>query len=168
MPPDNRFEPGRWRTRPAKTKISSNLLQSIGERREVDMRKNERKKVHRILDSGRGCRVIARHTMTFAHSFQEDRLVAAEMNEPRIRDRRKDIEEFAPYALLPVLVIGPKAVLNSIFPDSEANPDQVVEIAIRQTFNVQIDASTVEFRFQEIDGMYLILANRERPQRVMK
>src|SRR5580704_7776960 len=116
MPPDNRFEPGRWRTRPPKTKISSNLFQSVGERREVDMRKNERKKVHRVLDSVRGCRAIARRAMTFAHSFQEDRLVAAEMHEPGIRDRRKDIEEFVPYPLLPILVIGPTAVLNSILP----------------------------------------------------
>lgn len=109
-----------------------------------------------MLDSVRGCRAIARRAMTFAHSFQEDRLVAAEMHEPRIRDRRKDIEEFVPYPLLPILVIGPKAVLNSILPSSDADPDQIVEIAIRQAFDVQINGSTVEFRVQEIDGVYLI------------
>ena len=132
------------------------------------MRENERKKVHRVLDGGRGCRAFARPTMTFAHSFQEDRFVATEMDEPRIRDRRKNIEEFVPYPLLPVLVIGPKAVLNSTIAGSDANADQVVEIAIRQTFDIQIDGRAVEFRIQEIDGVYLVLADRERPQRMMK
>ena len=90
------------------------------------------------------------------------------MHEPRIRDRRKDIEEFVPYALLLIFVIGPKAVLDSVLPSSDANPDQVVEITIRQAFDVQIDGSTVEFRVQEIDGVYLILSDRERPQRMIK
>ena len=89
--------------------------------------------------------------MTFTHSFQEDRLVAAEMDEPWIRDCRKDIQEFVPYPLLFVLVVCPKAMLNGTIAGSDANADQVVEIAIGQTFDIQIDRRAVEFRIQEID-----------------
>ena len=128
------------------------------------MRENERKKIHRALNSGRGCRAFARLTMTLAHSLQKDRLIAAEMNEPRIRDCRKDIKEFIPYALLRLLVISPKAVLNSIIASSDANADQVVEIAIRQTFDIQIDRGAIKFRVQEIDSVYLVFADCERPQ----
>ena len=82
----------------------------------------------------------------------------------RIRDRRKDIQEFVPYALLLVLVVGPKAVLNSTIAGSDANADQVVEIAIRQTFDIQIDRRAVEFRVRRSTSVDLVLADRERPQ----
>jgi hypothetical protein len=36
------------------------------------------------------------------------------MEQSRIRDRREDLEEFAPYLLLLALVIGPKTVLKRI------------------------------------------------------
>jgi hypothetical protein len=106
--------------------------------------------------------------MTFAHSLQKGRLVTAEMNELWIRDHRKDIEEFVPYALFSVLVVGPKAILNSIIAGSDAGADQIVRVAIRQTFDIQIDGRAVEFRVREIDDVYLVFADRERPQRMMK
>ena len=37
MPPNDRFEPGRQRARPSESEISGDLLQSIGERREIDL-----------------------------------------------------------------------------------------------------------------------------------
>jgi hypothetical protein len=51
---------------------------------------------------------------------------------------------------------------------SDASANQVVEIAIRQTFDIQIDGCAVEFRVQEIDGVDLVLADGERPQGMMK
>src|SRR6516225_6479875 len=112
MPTDNRVESRRGRARPTESKISGDFLQAVRERWEIDTRKNERKKIHRVLDGDRCCRVFVRPAMTFAHSFQKDRLVAAVMDESWIRDRHKDAKEFVPYALLPVLVVCPKAVLN--------------------------------------------------------
>src|SRR5215469_724297 len=106
--------------------------------------------------------------MAFAHSFQEDSLVPTVMNEPRIGDSRKGIEELFPDALLPFLIVGPKAILNSTISGSNTNAYQVVEIAVRQAFDIQIDRCAVEFRIQEIDDVYLVLADRERPQRIMK
>ena len=76
------------------------------------------------------------------------------MNKPRIRDGRKDIEEFVPNALLTVPIIGPKAVLNGIIASSNANAYQVVEFTIRKTFDVQIDRRSVELRIGQIDSMY--------------
>ena len=86
------------------------------------MRENKRKKIHRVLDGGRCVRTFARPAMTFAHSFQEDRLIAAVMDKPRISDRRKDIEEFVPYELLPFRIVGPKTVLNAPSPVSTRMP----------------------------------------------
>ena len=99
-----------------------------------------------MLDGGRCCRAFARPAMTFAHSFQEDRLVATVMDESWIGDRHKDGKEFVPYPLLSVLVVRPKAVLNGTMAGSDASANQVVEIAIRQTFDIQIDGCAVEFR----------------------
>ena len=121
-----------------------------------------------MIDGGRCRRTFARPAMTFAHSFQKDRLVAAVMDEPWIRDRHKDGKEFVPYALLPVLVVGPKAVLNGTMAGADANANQVVEIAIRQSFDIQIDGCAIEFRVQKVDGVDLVLADGERPQRLMK
>jgi hypothetical protein len=129
---------------------------------------NERKEIHRIFDSGRGGRTLVGATMTISHSTQEKRLVAAEMNQPRIRDGRKDIEEFVPNALLTVPIIGPKAVLNGIIASSNANAYQVVEFTIRKTFDVQIDRRSVELQIGQIDNMYFFLTDCKRPQRVVK
>ena len=85
----------------------------------------------------------------------------------RIRDLRKDAEEFVPYPLLPVLVVGPEAVLNGAIAGSDANSDQVVEIAVGQTFDIQIDGRAIEFRVRKADGVDLVLADCERPQRMM-
>jgi hypothetical protein len=43
------------------------------------MRENERKQIHSALNCERG-RAFARLTVTLAHSFQEDRFIAPEMN----------------------------------------------------------------------------------------
>src|SRR5262245_10693070 len=134
----NRFGPGRWRARPSETEMSSNLFQSVGVCREIDMRENKRKQIHRVPDGVVGGQAFRRLAMTLAHSFKEGGLIAAEMNQSRIRDWRKDIYEFAPYELLLVFIICPKAMLNSTIAGSDADADQVVKIAIGQTFDIQI------------------------------
>ena len=168
MPPNNCFETRRWRTRPPETEIFSNLLQSVGERREIDPREYKRKKVHRVLDGGRCCRTFAQSAMTSAHTFQKYRLVAAEMHEPRIRGRRKDIKEFFPYPLFSILVVCPKTVLDGLIAGSDANSNQIVEILVGQSFDVQIDGRAVEFRIRKIDGVDFVFADCERSQRMMK
>jgi len=46
----------------------------------------------------------------------------------------------------------------------DANSDQVVEIAIWKTLDIQIDRRAIEFRVQDIDRVYLVLADRECSQ----
>ena len=117
-----------------------------------------------MLDGGRCCRTFARSAMTSAHTFQKYCLVAAVMHEPRIRDSRKDIEKSFPYPLFFILVICPKTVLNGVFAGSDANANQVVEIAVGQAFDIQIDRRAVEFRVRKIDGVDFVLADCERSQ----
>ena len=68
--------------------------------------------------------------MTLAHPLQENRLIAAVMDKVRINDLRKDAEEIVPYQLLLFCVVGPETVLNASVDGLDANPDQVVEIAV--------------------------------------
>src|ERR1019366_3038549 len=126
MAPNDCFEPGRWRARPSETEKSSNLFQGIGERWKIDPSENKREKVHRVLDGSCCCRTFTRPTITIAHSFQEHRLVVTVMHEQWIGYRRKDVEEFSPYSLLPFVVVGPNAVLNRAIAASDANADQVI------------------------------------------
>jgi len=48
------------------------------------------------------------------------------MHEQWIGYRRKNVEEFSPYLLLPFVVVCPNAVLNRAIAVSDANADQVV------------------------------------------
>ena len=85
------------------------------------------------------------------------------MNQSWIRDSRKNVQEFAPYELL-LLFICPKAMLTSTVGGSDANADQVIEIATRQTFDMEIYFGSVEFRDEEIDNVNLFLADRQCTQ----
>jgi hypothetical protein len=74
------------------------------------------------------------------------------MDKSRIRDRQKDAKEFNPYPLFFVLVIGPKGVVDGAIVCSDANADQVVKIAIWQTFDIQIDWRAIEYLVRKVDG----------------
>ena len=73
-----------------------------------------------------------------------------------------------PYPLFSILVICPKTVLNGVIAGSDANADQVVEIAVGQAFDVQIDGRAVEFQVRKIDGVDFVFADCERSQGMMK
>ena len=75
------------------------------------------------------------------------------MDKSRIRDRQKDAKELNRYPLFFGLVIGPKGVVNGGIACSDVNADQVIKIAIWQTFDIQIDWRAIE---------YLILEGRRR------
>jgi hypothetical protein len=53
-------------------------------------------------------------------------------------------------------------VVNGAVAVSDANSDEVVEIAIRKTFDIQVDRRAIEFLVLDLDGMDLVFANRER------
>ena len=105
--------------------------------------------------------------MTLAHPLQENRLIAAVMDKVRIHDLRKDAEEIVPYQLLLFCIVGPEAVLDVSFGGLDANPDQVVEIAVGQPFHIQKDGSAYEFWVRNADGVDLVFADCKRPQGMM-
>ena len=68
--------------------------------------------------------------MTLAHPLQKNRLIAAVVNQVRIRDLRKDAEEIIPYQLLLFCIVGPETALNASIGGLDANTDQVVKIPV--------------------------------------
>ena len=85
----------------------------------------------------------------------------------RIGDPRQKCENFLPYPFLVALVIGPEAVLNCAFPSANPDTDQVEEISVWKSFDIEIDRRTVEFKLAEIDRMDPVFAYRKRSQRMM-
>jgi hypothetical protein len=77
----------------------------------------------------------------------------------RIRDLRKNGEEIVPYQLFLFCIVGPETVLNASFGCLDTNPDQVVEIAVGQPFDIQKDESTFEVWSRNVDRVDLVLAD---------
>src|SRR6266853_5865857 len=98
-----------------------------------------------MIDCGGSLRICGWASVTFAHPFQKCRLIAAVVDQVRIRDLRKDAEEIVPYQLLLFCVVGPETVLNASFGGLDANTDQEVEIAVGQPFDIQKDRTAFEF-----------------------
>src|SRR6266513_1080266 len=99
MTPNDRFEPRCRRARPPEPKVSSNFFQGIGKRRKINPGEDKREEVYGAPNGGCCYRAFPCAPITTLHSFQERRLVAAVMNELRVRDRGKNIDELVPYAL---------------------------------------------------------------------
>jgi hypothetical protein len=100
--------------------------------------------------------------MALAHALQKTSLIAAVVYDPRVADRRENALEFLPYPFLSVRVISPETVLNDAIAVPDANSDEVVEIAIRKTFDIQIDRRPLDFLVRDVNDMDLVFANRER------
>jgi hypothetical protein len=119
-----------------KSQISGNLLQSIRVRREIDLSIDEREKIYCIVDRDGYWRVFRWPAMTFAHAFQKYRFIVAVMDQLRVRDSRKSVEKIIPYPPFFVCIVCPETVLDCSVGALEANPDQVVEIAVRKALNI--------------------------------
>ena len=59
-------------------------------------------------------------------------------------------------------------MLDSSGTSANANPDQIVEISIRQAFDVKKNRRPIQLWIKDICGVDLVLADSERSQRVMK
>jgi len=81
------------------------------------------------------------------------------MDKARARDRRKHAEEFGPNPLLPRCVVGPEGMLNGAVGGYDSNSDKVIEIAVGQAFDIEIDCGAVELWLPNTDCMNLILAD---------
>src|SRR5450631_653004 len=159
MSPDDRFKPRLRPTRPLKTEISGDILQAVGECWEIKASVHERQKVRLVRHGSRRCRALGWAAMALAHAFQEHGLVAAIIDDPGIGQRGENGKKFRPYPLLSVRVVGPEAMFNGAVTGPDANSDQVVEIVIWNTFDIQKDLSAIRVVLREVDGMDLVFAN---------
>src|ERR1700730_10774246 len=120
-----------------------------------------------MIDCGGSLQICGWASVTFAHPFQRCRLVAAVVDQVRIRDLRKDAEEIGPYQLFLFCIVGPETVLNASFGGLDANPEQVVETTVRQPFDIQKDGSAFEFWVRTAYRVDFVLADCKRPQGMM-
>src|SRR5437879_13472955 len=89
------------------------------------------------------------------------------MNEYLLLDGSEQSEEFPPDFPLVLDAIRPQAALNGFFAVSDAQSDEVVEIAVRQTFDIKIDRRAFGLQIWAADDVQFLLPNRQRFERVV-
>src|SRR5881392_3998927 len=105
--------------------------------------------------------------MSFAHAFQPSCFVTAIVNEQWIFDGSKDGKEFPPNLSLVLAAVRPQAVLDGGFATADAHANEVVEIAVRQTLNIQIDGRAFDLEFRVADDVDFLFPNRQRLEGVV-
>ena len=98
---------------------------------------------------------------SFAHSLKKDRLVRPVVNQHRLADGFDDVKEFAPNVSLVLNGVRPEAVLNGGFAVSNPHADEVIEIAIWQAFDIQIDRRAFNIQFRAADNMDFLSPDRQ-------
>ena len=114
-------------------------------RREIDLSINKREQVFRMINSSSCLRAFRWASITFAHSFQKNRFIAAVMDYLWVGGLREDTEEVVPDQLLLIFIFRPETVLRPSLGSFNPNPDQVVEITIGNPFDIQKDQGAFEF-----------------------
>ena len=112
-------------------------------------------------------RTIRRFSEPFAHALEESRFIAAVVNQHRLLDGFKEGQEFAPNLPLVRDGVRPQAVLDGGVAVADAQADEIVEIAVGQTLDIEIDRRAVDLQFRAADYVYLLLPNRQRLERVV-
>src|SRR5271157_5109849 len=98
----------------------------------------------------------------FNHIFEKSCFVAAIMNQHRPLDGLDDAEEFSPNAPLVLAFVRPQAVLDCRFAIADADADKVVEIAVWQALDIQIDGRAFDLQLRASDDVDSLLPNRQR------
>ena len=112
-------------------------------------------------------RTFRRFSVSFAHSLEESRLVAPVVNQHRLLDGFEDGKEFPPNLPLVLDGVRPQAVLDGGFAIADAQADEVVEIAVGQALDIQIDGRAFDLQFRAANDVDLLLPNRQSLQRVV-
>ena len=105
--------------------------------------------------------------VTISHLLKEGRLVTAIVNQHRLLDGFEDGEEFPPNLPLVRDGVRPQAVLDGGFAVADAQADEVVEIAVGQALDIQIDGRAFDLEFRAADDVDFLLPNRQRLERVV-
>jgi hypothetical protein len=102
--------------------------------------------------------------VTAEHFLQKYRFIAAIVNQSGILYRVKDAKELHPNLSFFLDGVRPQAVLNRRFAVSDEHADQVVEIAIRQPLDIQINGRAFDLEFRAANDVDFLLPNRSRLQ----
>src|ERR1035437_3185219 len=159
MPPNDGTKSGGIRNRPLETKRASDVFQSVGKGRKIHLRKDDRQEIHRVLDCHAGIR-FRWYTVAPAHASQKTRLVAAIVQQHRLLDDFENAEEFPPKLSLILYGVRPQVVPDGGFTAANAQADEVVEVAVGQSLDIQIDRRAFDFEFRDADDVDFLLPNR--------
>ena len=89
------------------------------------------------------------------------------MNQHRLLDGFEDGKEFPPNLSLVLDGVRPQAVLDGGVAVADAHADEVVEIAVGQALDIQIDGRAFDLQFRAADDVDFLLPNRQRLERVV-
>ena len=91
-------------------------------------------------------------------------LHSCHVNQSGVLYRFKDAKELHPNFSFFLDGVRPQAVLNSRWAVSDEYADQVVEIAIRQPLDIQINGRAFDLEFRAANDVDFLLPNRSRLQ----
>ena len=100
--------------------------------------------------------------MALAHSVQKNRFIATIVNQHRRLNCFEDPKKFPPDLSLLRGGVRPQTMLNGRIAAADAHADEVVEVAIGQALDVQIDGSAFDLQFRTADDVDFLLPNRQR------
>jgi len=112
-------------------------------------------------------RAIWRRTIPLAHSLEENRLKTPVMDQNWVLDFYEFGQELSPDAALVRKTVSPKAVLNDRVARLDSNANQVVEVSIGQTLDVDVNRCAFNLHFWAAHDMDFLLPDCKRLQRVV-
>ena len=102
-----------------------------------------------------------------AHSLEEDRLKTPVMDQNWVLDFYEFGQELPPDVALVRRTVSPKAVLNDRVARFDSNANQVVEVSIGQTLDIDVNRCAFDLHFWAAHEMDFLLPDCKRPQRVV-
>ena|ERR1035441_10014000 len=88
------------------------------------------------------------------------------MDKDWIFNIRENAKKLAPNPPLVLDAVRPKTILGSRITASQANANQIVEVAVRQPFYVEVDRRAFNLYFWITEDVDFLLPNGQCPQRV--
>src|SRR4051794_7646288 len=89
------------------------------------------------------------------------------MNQHRLLNSFEDGKEFPPNLPLVRDGVRPQAVLDGGVAIADAQADEVIEILIRQSLDIQVNGRAFNLEFRASDDMNFLLSNSQRLEGVM-
>src|SRR5271157_3934734 len=132
--PDEALESRRVHLVPTRTDEGADILQAIRPDREVDPTEDFLVKVDHPPEVCLDIRAVS-----LAHSSDGPRLVTPIVDDGRIGVRIENGTNITPDPLLVLLRVGPERACQTLVTTADQNPDQIVELLIGDTLDVEED-----------------------------